>query len=398
MSLRVDRRAALAGLAALGAMPARARTRRPAMGAPTTIWATGTDRLDYAIADQTVRLAVRATTDAASVRVRLSNAFGTGPLAISSLHVGLRASGAAVRSGTNRRAAFAGQGSITLPPGASVVSDAVALPVLANSDLLISIALAGKPAVVTGHLRPKDNSWLSATGDHGADERAEAFPTLAPHWFFADALIGEGALSAGSVAILGDSISDSGGNPRGGYQGWVDLLARRVGELPPGQRLGFVNAGISGNRIAAERPGSGVNALARLDRDVLSHAGVHTLIVFEGINDIYGTPITAGPLIQAHAQLATRARLAGLRVIGATLLPTRRQGFTDEREGVRAALNAFIRTSSLYDGVIDFEAVTRDPADPLALRLAYDSGDRLHPSAEGYRAMAAAVPLALLYR
>lgn len=392
-----DRRTALAGLAAFGAAPALGQTRRRVAGGPTTIWATGTDRLDYAIADQAVRLAVRATTDAARLRVRISNAFGTDPLAISSLHVGLRESGAAVKAGSNRRAVFAGQGGITLPAGASAVSDAVALPVAANADLLVSIAISGKPAVVTGHLRPKDNSWLSAAGDHGADERAEAFPTLVPHGFFADALIGEGAPNAGSVAIIGDSISDSGSNPRGGYQGWVDWLARRVAELPPGQRLGFANAGISGNRIAAERPGSGVSALARLDRDVLSHAGVHTLIVFEGINDIYGTPITAGPLIQAHAQLATRAKLAGLRVIGATLLPTRRQGFTDERESVRAALNAFIRTSPLYDGVIDFEAATRDPADPLALRPAYDSGDRLHPSPEGYRAMAAAVPLALLY-
>lgn len=159
----------------------------------------------------------------------------------------------------------------------------------------------------------------------------------------------------------------------------------------------MVNAGISGNRIATQRPGAGVNALARLDRDVLSQAGVHTLIVFEGVNDIYGTPITAAPLIQAHAQLALRARAAGLRVIAGTLLPTRRQGFTPEREGVRAALNDFIRASRLYDHVIDFEAAMRDPADPLALRPAYDSGDRLHPSGEGYRAMAAAVPLSFLW-
>lgn len=395
--MRLGRRDALAGLAAgmvspalAGATPVRARDDS------RTIWAAAMDRLDYPVADRTVRLAIRATADARRVRVRISNAFGTDPLTIASLHVGLRASGASARPGTNRRATFNGGAPIAIPAGGAI-SDAVALPVAANADLLISIAVQGARAVTTGHLRPKDNSYLSASGDHGATEDGGVFATTVPHLLFADALIGEGVPNAGSVAIIGDSITDSGGNPRGSYQGWVDELARRLAREPAARRLGLVNAGISGNRIAAQRPGAGVSALARLDRDILSHAGVHTLIVFEGINDIYGTPITAAPLIQAHAQLALRARLAGLRVIGATLLPTRRQGFTAEREGVRAALNGFIRTSRLYDHVIDFEAAARDPADPLALAPAYDSGDKLHPSGEGYRAMAAAVPLRILY-
>ncbi|MEG3182036.1 GDSL-type esterase/lipase family protein [Sphingomonas sp. LT1P40] len=395
--MRLDRRAALAGLAGLAATPALAQTRRGS-SEPTTIWATATDRLDYPVADRTIRLAIRATADAGRVRVRLSNAFGTDPLVVASLHIGLRAVGANVQRRSNRRVTFNGSGGIVIPAGASVISDSVALPVAANADLLVSVAISGSPATTTGHLRPKDNSYLSAPGDHGAVEDGSAFPTTVPHWLFADALIGEGAPNAGSVAIIGDSITDSGGNPRGSYQGWVDHLARRLARLPAARRLGLVNAGISGNRIAAQRPGAGINALARLDRDVLSHAGVHTLIVFEGINDIYGTPITAVPLIQAHAQLALRARMAGLRVIGATLLPTRRQRFTAERESVRAALNGFIRSSSLYDYVIDFDRAGRDPADPLALATAYDSGDKLHPSAEGYRAMAAAVPLRILYR
>lgn len=377
---------------------AAARLPGPSASAPVTIWAAATDRLDFAIVDRTVRLALRATTGAARVRVRVSNAFGTEPLAVASLHIGLRGDGAAVRPGSNRRATFAGRPDIILPAGASAVSDAVPLAVAANADLLVSVAINGAPPAVTGHLRPKDVSYLSAPGDHGAAEAATAFPARAPHWFFVDAVIGEGAPNAGAVAIIGDSITDSGGTPRGGYQGWVDILAQRLAALPPGRRLGLANAGISGNRIAAQRPGAGVNALARLDRDVLSHAGVHTLVIFEGINDIYGTPITAVPLIQAHAQLATRARLRGLRVIGATLLPTRREGFTTERESVRAALNRFIRSSPLYDGVIDFEAALRDPADPLAMAAAFDSGDKLHPGPAGYRAMAAAVPLRLLYR
>lgn len=393
-----DRRTVLASAAtAASALAATRVLAGPGIAErPTTIWATATDRIDYPVADRTVRLAVRATTDARLLRVRVTNAFGTEPLVVSSLHIGRRQVGPTVRAGTNRAAPFNGQPSITIPIGASAFSDAVPLPIGANEDLLISVAIAGAPPVVTGHLRPKDDSYLSGPGDHGGEETGTSFGTVAPHWFFADALVGSGIANAGSVAIIGDSITDSGGSPRGGYQGWVDELARRVAMLPQPRRLGFVNAAISGNRIASQRPGGGVNAMARLDRDVLSHAGVHTLIVYEGINDIYGSPITAGPLIQAHAQLAARARLAGLRVIGATLLPTRRQGFTAERESVRAALNAFIRTSPVYDGVIDFEAALRDPADPLVMAKDY-YGDGLHPSAAGYRAMAAAVPLKLLY-
>ncbi|MCW4461186.1 GDSL-type esterase/lipase family protein [Sphingomonas sp. BT-65] len=392
----IDRRALLVAIAAC---PIAAAARVPARSgpAPFTLWATATDRLDYAIADQTVRLALRATAGAPKVRLRISNAFGVEPLEIASLHLGLRQTDATVRPGTNLPLTLGGRRSILIPAGASVISDPAPLSVAAGSDLLASVAVRGRPAGVTGHLRPKDWSWLSAPGDFDAVEDAAAFPTRVPHWFFVDALVGEGASNAGTVAFLGDSITDSGSEPRGGYQGWVDSLARRVAATSGALPLGLANLGISGNRITAQRPGAGPNALARFDRDIAALPGVHTLVLFEGINDIYGTPIAAEALIQAHAQLALRARLRGLRVIGATLLPTRRQGFTAEREGVRAALNQFIRASPLYDAVIDFDRIGGDPADPLALRPAYDSGDRLHPGPVGYRAMAQAVPLDLLY-
>lgn len=355
------------------------------------------DRLDYAIADQTVRVPFRATAGAPSVRLRVSNAFGAGPLDIASLHVGLKESAAAVRRGTNRPVTFTGRPSIVVPAGASAISDPVAFPVRAGSDLLASIAVRGTPDGVTGHLRPKDWSWLSPPGDFGAAEDGTAFQTTAPHWFFVDGLVGEGVPNAGTVAFLGDSITDSGGGKRGGYEGWVDALAARVAGQPGALPLGLANVGISGNRVAAHRPGSGVNALARFDRDVAALAGVHTVVFLEGINDVYGTTIGAEALISAHAQVAARARLLGLRVIGATLLPTRRKGFTAEREAVRAALNQFIRTSPLYEAVIDFDRICADPADRLALRPAYDSGDGLHPGIAGYRAMAEAVPLEILY-
>lgn len=391
--LSVDRRFLLGSLAAA---PAVAQPRTTKGGCrPVTIWATGMDVLDYPVVDQTIRQALRVTHDARALRVRISNSFGTEPLSLVSAYVGVRAEGPWLQPGSNHRLQFAGRPTMALPAGARAVSDPVPLAVEAGCDLLVSIAINGAPKVVTGHLRPKDNAWISAAGDHGGEDGA-AFSTLAPHWFFADAVFAEQTPNAGAVAVIGDSISDSGSNPRGHYQGWVDILAARLVQLPADRRPALVNLGISGNRVAAERPGTGMSALARLDRDVLAQAGVHTLVIFEGINDIYGTAVNADTLIQAHAQLACRARMAGLRIIGATLLPTRREGFCPDRESVRRALNAFIRTSNLYDAVIDFEPVLADPADPLALAAAFDSGDRLHPSPAGYQAMAAAVPLRLL--
>jgi len=400
----LDRRRFLGGLGAaavgvpLGSTSAHAADAAPAATGPVTVWGTSQDALLYRIANQTVRLAVRISAGARTVRIRVSNAFGSAPLDVGSLYVGRRASGSAVRPGWNRAASFAGQPGIVVPPGAEVLSDPVAVTADAGDDLLVSLFVRSAADQVTGHLRPKDFSYLSATGDHGADETGAAFPTPVEHWFFADAVVADGIQNAGAVVFLGDSITDSGSLPRGGYQGWTDFLAQRIAVTRPAvRRLGIVNAGISGNRLITQRPGAGVNAQARLDRDVLSHAGVHTLVLLEGINDLYGTTVTAPELITAQHQIAARARSRGLRVVVGTLIPSHRAAYTTEREAVRTTLNNFLRTSPEFDGVIDFDAALRDPADHTSILPVFDSGDHTHPSPEGYRAMADAVDLALLY-
>jgi lysophospholipase L1-like esterase len=162
-----------------------------------------------------------------------------------------------------------------------------------------------------------------------------------------------------------------------------------------------VNQGISGNRVLAD--GAGVSALARFDRDVLGVAGVRWLMLLEGINDIgqlgRGGTLDPDALISAMKQLITRAHTHGIKVIGCTLTPYGGAGYaTETGEELRARLNEFIRTSRLFDAVVDFDAATRDPGNPRQLLPAYNNTDHLHPNDAGYRAMANAIDLAIFTR
>ena len=172
----------------------------------------------------------------------------------------------------------------------------------------------------------------------------------------------------------------------------------------------MLNAGIGGNRLLDEAPvppgvdgravGAGINALARFEHHVLSLPGATHVIVLEGINDIGNarqnpTP-TAADLIAAHKQLIAQAHARGLRILGATLTPFWGAAYySDAGEAKRQALNDWIRSSKAYDGVVDFDKATRDPADPKKLLEQYDSCDYLHPSDAGYKAMADAIDLSL---
>jgi len=210
---------------------------------------------------------------------------------------------------------------------------------------------------------------------------------------------------AHTIVTFGDSITDGYGSTVDANHRWPDLFAERLQKSKLLDGLGVANEGISGNRVLSD--GFGPNALSRFDRDVLACPGVRYVVVLEGINDV-GIPLmfpTVGPapsadaIIAGYRQMIARAHARGVRVIGATLLPY--QGaidgryYSDEGETKREAVNAFIRDSKEFDGVIDFDATVRDRANPLRFDPAYDSGDHLHPNDAGYAAMAAAIDLHL---
>ena len=352
--------------------------------------------------NQTLRQIVRTSIGGERVRVVLSNAFGTEPLAIGAARIALREDGAAIVPTSVRELRFSGHSSTSIRAGAVVVSDPVALTVPALADLAIDIYLPGNTAAsgspVTMHSRSVQTHYVSPSGDHTGVAELPVM-TMTQAWFFLARVEVTAPAHTGVVVAIGDSITDGYGASVDANSRWPDHLARRF--QAANIDMGVLNVGIGGNRVLGD--GLGVSALARFDRDVLVQTGVTHVVVLEGINDIAamggGSRAPAADLIAGHKQLIARAHARGLTIYGATLTPfegTTIPGYwTAEGEAIRQELNAWIRTSGAYDGVVDFDAAVLDPQRPLWFLPRYDSGDHLHPGDAGYEAMATAVDLEL---
>ena len=356
--------------------------------------------------NQTLRQFVHTSIGGERVRIVLTNTFGTRALAIGGAHVSLRDKGGAIVSGSDRALTFGGARTTVIPPGAIIVSDAVNLTVPELGDMAIDLYLPGDtaatPSPLTIHAGARQTNYVSSTGSHlGAPELPGATPIQS--WFFLARVEVVAPDRVGAIVTLGDSITDGYNSTPDTNNRWPDHLARRLAAA--GSSMGVLNLGIDGNRVLMD--GAGVSALARLDRDVLVQAGVTHVFVLEGINDLGiaalfkdGPPPTPAELIAGHRQLIARAHARGLKIFAATLLPyegTVIPGyFTAAGETTRQAFNQWMRTGKEYDGIIDFDAVVRDPDQPTKILARYDSGDHLHPSDAGYQAMANAFDLALI--
>jgi lysophospholipase L1-like esterase len=355
--------------------------------------------------DQTLRLIVHTSIGGNRVRIRLSNELGSTPLRIGAAHIAVRAAGADILPGTDRELTFSGSAAITIPPGAPVLSDPVELAVAPLSDLAISVYLPGAVGATTIHGTASQTNYVSQPGNFTAAASLPVQRTTLSWPFLTEVDVDSGGAA---IVTFGNSITDGTRSTPDTNNRWPDWLARRLQTVrDPVQginmRLGVVNRGISGNRLLSNPPeGSlaGVNALARFDRDVLATAGVRYMTVMIGINDIGNSPddnpIPAADLIAGYRQLIARAHEKGIAIYGATLTPFEgARYYSPAKEVVRQAVNAWIRSTDEFDGVIDFDAVTRDPAHPSRFLPAYDSGDHLHPNDLGYQAMGNAVPLTL---
>jgi lysophospholipase L1-like esterase len=354
--------------------------------------------------DQTLRLIVHTSIGGNRVRIRVSNEFGATPLRIGAARIGVRASGSDVAPGTDRALTFSGNTSITIPPGAPVLSDPVELNVPALGDLAISLYLPGTVEANTIHNTGLQTNYVSLPGDFTAAATLPVQRTITAWPFLTEVDVD----SAGpSIVALGDSITDGTRSTVDTNNRWPDWLGRRLQTvrdpvLGINGRLGVVNRGISGNRLVSDSPNplAGRSILERFDRDVLATAGVRYMTLMIGINDIGNSPntapIPAADLIAGYRQVIARAHAKGIAVFGATLTPFEGAGYySPEKEVVRQAVNNWIRSSDEFDGVIDFDLATRDPAHPTRFLPAYDSGDHLHPNDLGYQAMGNAVPLGL---
>ncbi|MGX7828096.1 SGNH/GDSL hydrolase family protein [Actinokineospora sp. 24-640] len=373
---------------------------------PTSTPATGTRELR----DQTIRQVVHTSIAGDRLRLRLTNEFGDRPLRIGEVRVARRAgpTGTDIDPATDRAVTFGGQASVAIPAGAPAVSDPVALALPARADLVVSVHLPLATPVTTVHGFAYQENVLASGNVTGA-RSVPATETITQWYFLSGVSVETRHPRARAVVALGDSITNGFESAVNANHRWPDLLARRL------RTTGVLNSGVAGNRLLhdpnppAGHPAEGYaayfghSALRRFDRDVLAQPGVGHVIVLLGVNDL-GHPGTSAPLseavtaqdlIGAHRQLIARAHQAGLRIYGGTILPFKNDtlGFhSPENEAKRQAVNDWVRTSGEYDAVLDFDAALRDPADPLSLRPAYDSGDHLHPNDAGMAAIAATVP------
>lgn len=335
------------------------------------------------------------------IRIRLTNEFGLDQLMISDAHVALDANGSTIKPNTDHKLSFDGAASVSIPPGAVVYSDPVTLDAPPLSDVAVSFYLPSQVIRSETFHAFADQQNFMVDGDHAADPSLSNAKSL-ESWYFFDGIDVVGRKDGGAIVALGDSITDGTHSTPNGNDRWPDVLARRLQADPNLQYLGVLNEGIGGNRVLNDVYGP--SALARLDRDVLAQDGAKYVIVLEGINDIgrFWQPqgpednVTAQQLEAGLKEIADAAHEHGMNVIGTTLTPYEGAGYYSPKgEQVREAVNAWIRRSGTFDGVIDFDKITRDPDNPKRFNPLYDSGDHLHPNDAGYKAMGDGIDLTL---
>jgi lysophospholipase L1-like esterase len=364
----------------------------------------------------TFRNVVHTTIGGPRARVRITNRFGTAPIRFGHVTVAISAHSGGKRDGTNaasdgtaqpgtmRDLRFGGAKEVVVPVGADALSDPVDLAVPADADLLVSVWTPAASGRATYHPAAKQTSFLSrGPQDRAGDDAATGFKTSTSYWWYLSAVEVTGA--PGTIVAFGDSITEGGASATGGNRHWPDYLAARLAESAEPD-YGVVNSGISGNRLLLDAgyPRTRVYAIAgrsgltRFAEDVLDRAGVRTVIISIGINDITVDPRQKDPdqLTAGLAQLAARARAQGLRVVGVTITPFKGwPAYSSQTEKVRQAVNTWIRAggAGTLDAVADFDQAVRDPADPARIREDLHGGDFLHPNDAGQRALAATIPL-----
>lgn len=343
--------------------------------------------------DTTLRQSAHLSVGGDSVRIRISNDYGTTPLVVGSVTVAPGTATAQVDPQHLQPVTFDGSSSVTIPAGAEWVSDPVPLHVADNSDLVVSMYLPGPTGPATVHPLGRATSY-HAPGD-ATSAATDAFAELDTSRYFLEGVdVTSGA--QGSVVFFGDSITDGYASSVDENLRYPDQVADRLLARPDPRQCGVLNAGISGNRVLTDAGTAGVSALARFEDDVLDQTAVRSVVLLEGINDIGRTEGALEPeeLIGVYRQFIERAHDHGIRVIGATITPYEGAGYyTEAGEADRQAVNSWIRTSGEFDDVVDFDAAVRDPQNPSQIRPEFDPGDHLHPNDAGYAEMAAAIDL-----
>jgi lysophospholipase L1-like esterase len=353
-----------------------------------------------------------------TMRFRFSNFFGSQPVTFSKVTVALQEYSGNILDGTLAPVTFGGQRSVTIPVGQEIYSDGISLswvqgaddPSVQGRNLAVSYAVEGDSGPMTFHSSAFVTSYITApgSGDHTEDLDVFAFEYTTTSWFFLDAVDVMAPSDTVVVCAFGDSISDGTHSTLNINDRWMNALSRRLHNAY-GSKISIVNEAIAGNRVVnpvVANSTAGPAAVDRLDRDVLGLSGLTHVIWLEGINDI-GAGTTTDAIIAGYKDVVGRLHAQGVKVFGATLTSALGISGIDMgdngpgHDASRMVLNAFIRSSGIYDGVEDFDAVTLDPSTRNMLAeylpnstLTQLPWDYLHPNHAGYIAMGDVVDIA----
>ncbi|GAB0107353.1 SGNH/GDSL hydrolase family protein [Nocardia sp. JMUB6875] len=343
-----------------------------------------------AFSGETVRQPVRVAGSGSSVRLLLTNRYGAEELVIGAARIAVRKAGSEIVAETDTEVRFEGSASIRIPAGADAVSDPVDFAVEAGTELAVSVYLP-ESALPAFAQFPVESAWIS-TGDRTGDAAPSDAEETAGRYFLTG--IDVAVDSAAPVLVaFGDSWFEGVGSTPGANRRSVDVLNERLA-------TGWaVNQGISGNRLLTDEIGE--HGLSRFERDVLSVPGVAAVWANFGINDlILAGTASAEELIAGFTALAERAHAAGLPVYANTIGPFGGAIYPglSVAEGipVRRAVNEWLRTTEVFDGVFDVAAAVENPEDRDFIRPDLDSGDGMHLNDAGARAMAETVDLTVL--
>jgi lysophospholipase L1-like esterase len=374
-----------------------------------TAWGSSQNGLGMtAVTNATVRMIARVTIGGDAVRIRLDNTYGTSPLTIGGAYVGQRVQGAALAAASNRQVRFNQSRTVTIPAGGSVQSDPVAIKVLAQTDLAVSLYIPEANVRPSQHGGAQVTSYITAggSGDLTAEEASASFTGMTTAMFWLKAVDVSSATSSGAIVAFGDSITDGTCSTVDAHDRWEDWLAVRLllDDKAGAMHKAVVNEGIGGNtltRTGIQPAPDSAPGLERLDRDVLSHHGVTHVILFMGTNDIR-REAPAAQVIDAMQEIVKRVRARGIKIIGVTIIPRHNRppvenntGWNAAKTQIRADVNRWMRTGKPFDALIDLDAAVRDPKSADLIYEPFNCGDGIHPSPRGYFEMGRSVPLDL---
>lgn len=350
------------------------------------------------LTNNTFRQVLRVSLGGKTIRLRFTNLFSNSPLTLKSVGIAVSKGGSEIDAKTSKLLRFDGKKEVTLAPNTELTSDALKFNLESGSRLAITICYGEVPANLSGHPGSRTTSFLVTGNKSPLVDFSKAITT--DHWYTINRVEVLAPNTAGTIAVLGNSIADGRGSGVNKQNRWPDLFSDRLLKNPTTSQRAVLNLGIGGNCVL--RGGLGQTAIKRFDRDILSQSNVKWIIVSIGVNDIGGCRSSeaatkvAQDLIDAYRQFIAKAHSQGIKVYGAPILPFGKSFYdADYRQPAWITVNNWIRTSGQFDAVIDFEPVMRNPEIPNSLLPDVHDRDWLHPNQLGYQKMAESIDLKL---